>query len=195
MTISVLILGAGASSRMRGGDKLLEPVEGTPVLRALALSALATGARVAVTLPSDAPLRAAALEGLEVEPIEVPDAATGMSASLRRGAAQLSDSEAMIVLPGDMPEIQSSDISLLIETYLADPAQPLLRGAGADGTPGHPVLFPKRFLSEFANLTGDSGAAEILRRYREELRLVPLPGTRATTDLDSPEDWADWRAR
>jgi len=193
MTIAVLILGAGASARMRGGDKLLEEVAGAPLLRTLALRALAAGAEVVVTLPPDAPERAAALQGLGVRIVEVPDAATGMSASLRRGAAELSGHEAMIVLPGDMPEIETSDLSRLIETFRADPARPLLRGAGEDGTPGHPVLFPARVLTEFARLTGDQGAASILKAHADELGLVPLPGRRALTDLDSPEDWAAWR--
>jgi len=193
MTIAVLLLGAGASSRMRGGDKLLEPVGGVPLLRLLAERALAAGARVVVTLPPEAPARAAALEGLDVEILTVPDAAEGMSASLRRGAAALADVEAMIVLPADMPEIDTDDILNLINPFRADPSAPLLRGGGEDGTPGHPVLFPRRLLPEFAGLTGDAGAAAILKRQAPGPGIVPLPERHALTDLDSPEDWQTWR--
>mgnify|MGYP006184317219 CR=1 FL=1 len=40
----------------------------------------------------------------------------------------------------------------------------------------------------------DEGARSVLVRHRARLRLVPLPGHHATTDLDTPEDWAAWRA-
>ncbi|MGB4829467.1 MAG: NTP transferase domain-containing protein, partial [Paracoccaceae bacterium] len=42
----ILILAAGASSRMGPGDKLTEPVAGRPMLAHLAGQALATGAPV-----------------------------------------------------------------------------------------------------------------------------------------------------
>ncbi|PJE36025.1 nucleotidyltransferase family protein, partial [Pseudooceanicola lipolyticus] len=29
----------------------------------------------------------------------------------------------------------------------------------------------------------------------DRVQLVPLPGQRARADLDTPEDWAAWRAR
>jgi CTP:molybdopterin cytidylyltransferase MocA len=125
--------------------------------------------------------------------IAVPDAGEGMAASLRRGAASFAGAEAMMVLPGDMPGIETSDISALIDAFRADPSRPILRACAADGTPGHPVLFPRRFLPEFATLSGDAGAAPVLRAHRDELRLFPLPGRRSVTDLDTPEDWAAWR--
>ncbi|MCV6595140.1 MAG: NTP transferase domain-containing protein, partial [Silicimonas sp.] len=55
---------AGASSRMRGRDKLLEPIGGVPLLRRQALAALTTGCPVLVTLPEGNEPRRAALEGL-----------------------------------------------------------------------------------------------------------------------------------
>ncbi|NBR54129.1 MAG: nucleotidyltransferase family protein, partial [Rhodobacteraceae bacterium] len=39
----ILILAAGKSSRMRGRDKHLEEIDGVPLLRRLALAALALG--------------------------------------------------------------------------------------------------------------------------------------------------------
>jgi molybdenum cofactor cytidylyltransferase len=44
-------------------------------------------------------------------------------------------------------------------------------------------------------LTGDTGAREVLKRHSDRVHLVPLKGDRALTDLDTPEDWAAWRAR
>ena len=87
LDISILIPAAGASSRMRGRDKLTETVDGLPLLRRQALRAIDTGAHVAVTLPDPDHPRTAALQGLPVQVIEVPDSDLGMSASIRRGVA------------------------------------------------------------------------------------------------------------
>ena len=47
---------------------------------------------------------------------------------------------------------------------------------------------------DLMTLKGDEGAKSVIVRHRARLRLVPLPARHATTDLDTPEDWAAWRA-
>lgn len=187
---TILLLAAGASSRMRGGDKLLEQVDGQPQLRRAALAALASGAPVRVALPPDHPARLAALDGLPVTRIFVPDAALGMSASIRAGAAGVRGG--LMILPADMPEIDAKMISHLIEMH-SENHRSILRGA-SHGIPGHPVLIPADLLPALANLTGDEGARAVLKAHAARLRLVDLPGQSALTDLDTPEDWATWRA-
>jgi len=149
---AILLLAAGSSSRMRGADKLMEPVEGVPLLLRQARVALATGAPVIVTLPPDRPARNAALAGLDLMTVPVPDAAQGLSADL------------------------------------------ILHGTAADGTPGHPVLFPVWALPGLAVLTGDSGARDLLRQHRDKTEFIALPARHAVTDLDTPEEWTAWRA-
>ena len=186
---------------MRGRDKLLELVAGEALLRRQALAALGVGERVVVTLGPDQPLRAAALEGLAAEVLPVPEAAEGLAASLRAGDAVArggaAEGAALLVMLADMPEIGAEDLAAVIAAHLAAPGA-VIRAAGEDGTPGHPVLVPARMLAGLAALRGDRGARELLRGelLRGEVPvLVPLPGRRALTDLDTPEDWAAWRAR
>lgn len=175
---------------MRGGDKLLEPVAGLPLLRRQALAALEV-APVIVTLPPDRPLRARALEGLALRQVEVADAAEGLAASIRAGVAAAADGSALLVMLADMPEVGAGDLAALVAAHRGA-RQAVIRAAGEDGTPGHPVLFPARMLPALALLQGDRGARDLLRA--EAPVLVPLPGRRALTDLDTPEDWAEWRA-
>jgi CTP:molybdopterin cytidylyltransferase MocA len=192
--VTIIIPAAGASSRMRGADKLLEPVEGRPLIRRQAEVALQTGCPVIVTLPPDQPERAAALHGLPVRQVIVPDAGLGLSASLIRGLAAVAPGCAVIVLLADLPEITAEDLGRILDRHRHDP-EAILRAAAQDGTPGHPVLFPGWALSDLCGITGDSGARDLLRRHADRTRAVPLPGRRAVTDLDTPEDWAAWRAR
>lgn len=189
MTVTILIPAAGASTRMRGGNKLLELVAGEPMLRRQARLARACG-RVVVTLRREDTARANALHGLDVELLHISDASEGMSVSLRAGAKVATG--ALMVLPGDMPEIDQADLNCMITATKQYPDS-ILRGASAMGEPGHPVIFPPDLLPEFASLVADEGARSILQRHRDRVRLIALPQNHALTDLDTPEAWAAWR--
>lgn len=192
--VLILIAAAGASSRMRGADKLLEDVGGEPLLTRAARSAVASGAPVVVTIPEGNARRRAALEGTGAEALEI-DATEGMAASLRAGAAVASRTGAsgLLVHLADMPEIVAADFAALIAAFAQDPTR-IHRATAASGAPGHPVLFPRRLFPALARLSGDTGARALLAA-EGDIRHVALPAARALTDLDTPEDWADWRQR
>lgn len=193
MTPEILILAAGSASRMRGADKLLEDVDGEPLLARSARVALATGCRVTVTLPPDRPGRLVAIQGLAVTPAIVPDAAQGMAASLIAGLRALPAAAPVLMVLADLPDLTTKDLLACLAVWAKHP-RAIPRGAAADGTPGHPVGFPPDLRAELLALTGDTGAREVLARHADRLHLVRLPGTHATTDLDTPEAWANWRA-
>ena len=79
MSLAIVILAAGASSRMRGRDKLFELVDDTPILTRLAILAQGFG-DVYVTLPNPEHPRNELLHDTLSAPVYVPDAAEGMSA-------------------------------------------------------------------------------------------------------------------
>ena len=109
-----------------------------------------------------------------------------MGAAFAEGADGL-----MVVLP-DMPDIDVTDLNLLCALFAQDRLTPL-RATDGDGKPGHPVIIPRRLFSEIAGLRGDNGARALLDQ--EKVNLCPLPGLRATTDLDTAGDWSAWRSR
>ncbi|MCT4559417.1 MAG: nucleotidyltransferase family protein [Pelagimonas sp.] len=192
--IAILIPAAGASSRMRGRDKLLELVDGLPLLRLQAKRAIFAGAHVCVTVPDHDHPRAQALEGLPVQRIAVPDADLGMSSSLRRGVSFLPQTlDAVMIFPGDMPDIQATDLITIGEAFRASPFPALIQATSEDGTPGHPVLFPRDCFAALRQLSGDQGARDVLRANQNRLRHIALPAQHALTDLDTPEAWAQWR--
>lgn len=193
MMIDILILAAGSSSRMRGADKLLEPVAGEPLLTRIARAALATGQTVTVVLPPDRPLRHSAIAGLPVRVVVADRASEGMAESIKAGIAATDAGRGVMLLLADLPEITAEDLRALIDRWAQEP-DAILRGTAVDGTPGHPVCFPAHLREELATLEGDEGARSVLVRHRARLLPVALPEGHATTDLDTPEDWAAWRA-
>ncbi len=189
--LAILILAAGRSSRMRGADKLLEPVQGRPLIRHLAEQARQLDLLVLITVPRDDLWRRAALAGLDVALVDVDDPGAGMAASLAAGITALpADRTGVMLVLGDMPEITGADMVLLAEAFARAGGATVSRGASADGVPGHPVVFPARLFADLSRLTGDRGARDILAT--EDVQLVQLPGQHAVIDLDTPEDWARW---
>jgi CTP:molybdopterin cytidylyltransferase MocA len=190
--IGIAIPAAGASSRMRGRDKLLEPVGGVPLLSLIAARARAVTRHVCVALPGAEGPRHAAIAGLDVRWVQVPDPSEGMAASLRAALAALPESlSGVMILPADMPEIDTPDLRALIDAFRDAPG--IWQATAADGTPGHPVIFPADLLGELARVSGDRGGRDLLARHADRLHRLALPGRRTVTDLDTPEDWARWR--
>lgn len=187
--IPILILAAGQSSRMRGRDKLLEPVDGMPLLRQRVLTALAVSRQVSITLPDRDHPRGTTVSDLPIDLIAVPDAHTGMAASLCRGVAAMPACNHFMVLLADLPELTTVDLTKLIASI--GPDHLIFRGTSSDGTPGHPIIFNASLRRLFAKLTGDSGGREIIAKH--PTKYVALPDHHAIRDLDTPEDWDSWR--
>lgn len=192
--LHILILAAGASRRMQRRDKLMEPVEGQPLLRKLACAAIGTGLPVTVALPPDRPARTAALQGLALSTLTVENPQDGMSASLTTGLAALPEGIAIMVLLADLPEIEAQDLQTMAKAQRAYPDL-ILRATSQSGVPGHPVIFPPWARKALATMSGDEGARALLQDHRDKICLIALAGDHATTDLDTPEDWARWRAK
>jgi len=195
-TLPILILAAGASSRMRGRDKLLEDIDGIPLLRHQAQKACAaTRGKVLITLPKRPHPRYETVKDLPVQTIPVSDAADGMSASLRAGIAALpSETQTVMVLLADLPDITVDDLCTVAKAVDLSTDTLIWRGATQEGAPGHPTVFRAPLFKKIEALQGDTGGRALMELARGQITLVPLPDNHARCDLDTPEDWDAWRA-
>ncbi|MDC0135246.1 nucleotidyltransferase family protein [Sulfitobacter sp.] len=192
--IPVLILAAGTSSRMRGTDKLLEDVDGIPLLRRSVQRALATGAAVYVCLPAAPHPRYSALENLGLTTVPVADAAQGMSVSLRAGLQALpADTPAVMVLLADMPDLTTEDFNTVLQTIDLNSKLLIWRATTRDGAAGHPIVFRDTLFAPLMGIEGDTGGSDIVKANRDKTVMVRLPDNHARTDLDTPEAWDAWR--
>ena len=146
-------------------------------------------------------LRRRAIDRLNVTLVDIPDAKLGMSATLRRGAAEARalllrhedddyECSGMMVLLPDMPDITTTDLVEMNNAFTSSGGTSV-RASTADGNLGHPTIFSATTLRAFETLTGDKGAAQLF----DQDTWIPcaLPGNRARLDLDTPEDWDNWR--
>lgn len=194
--LPIIVLAAGQSQRMRGADKLLEEVDGRPLLRRQAnMACNVTTGPVLVALPSPPHPRYQCLDALGVNRIPVADAAEGMNATIRTAISALPpEAQGAMVLLGDLPELTEDDLKAVLSSV--DLASDILvwRGATQADEPGHPIVFSKSLFAALGCVKGDSGAQSVVKAAGDRVKLVQLPGRRARMDLDTPEEWAAWRS-
>ena len=189
--VAAIVLAAGESRRMRGGDKLLRTVRGVPLVRRAALTALGSDcSETIVALQPRQRRRSRCIADLPVRITYSGQAFKGMGNSLQSGLAAVSGpADGVIVLLADMPEIESGDLNALIREFESN----RIVAAGAEGLMGNPVLLPCKLFAELSRLAGDAGARTVISSRPQMVKIVNRPGRRALLDLDTPEDWDGWQ--
>jgi molybdenum cofactor cytidylyltransferase len=115
------------------------------------------------------------------------DFADGLGTSLRAGIGALpAQSDGVIVCLGDMPQVDAAMIDRLVGALAPDKGA-LIAVPSIDGKRGNPVVWSRRFFPELMAVEGDVGARYLISRYSEAVVEVPLTGTAALTDIDTPE--------
>lgn len=185
--IAALVLAAGASSRMGGIDKLLADLNGAPLIRRTVERILESTARPVVAVVADACV-AAALQGLPVQIVFNPDAASGMASSLKAGLAALPvDVDGAAVCLGDMPQVTGALVDRLIAGF--DPLGGWeVVAPTRHGRRGHPVLWGRGMFADIAGLSGDVGARAVLEARADRLLLLETDDDGALFDVDTPDD-------
>jgi molybdenum cofactor cytidylyltransferase len=186
--IAAVVLAAGRSSRMGGPNKLLAEIGGKPLVRMVVDAALGSRARPVVVVTGHQRDKVeAALAGLPVKFVHNPHFADGLGTSLKAGIAALSaDVDGAIVCLGDMPQVDAALIDRLIGAFDPDHGA-LVVVPTIDGKRGNPVVWSRRFFPDLMAVEGDVGARYLIGRYTEAVAEVPLTGTAALTDVDTPE--------
>ena len=186
--LAAIVLAAGRSTRMGGPNKLLAEINGRPLVRIAAQAALASQARPVIVVTGHQRERvAAALKGLDVTAVHNPDFADGLSTSLKAGIAAVpAAADGVIVCLGDMPQVDAKLIDRLLSAF--DPENgAFVVVPTIDGKRGNPVVWSRRFFPELAALDGDTGARHLIASYPEAVAEVPLTGTAALVDVDTPD--------
>lgn len=179
----VVLLAAGASRRL-GRPKQLVAIDGEALVRRAARLALATQpADAVVALGAESAMVAAALTGLPVRALPVPDWARGMGASLRAGLDALSpDCAGALVLLCDQPALDAAHLHALVATWRAAPTR--AAASAYAGVLGVPAVLPRAWFAAI-EADADRGARDLLRARSAETQAVPCAALAA--DLDTPD--------
>jgi molybdenum cofactor cytidylyltransferase len=187
-SIAAVVLAAGRSSRMGGPNKLLAEIGGRPLVRIVTEAVLASRACPVVVVTGHERERVeAALAGLAIAFVHNPNYADGLGTSLKAGISALpAEVDGAVVCLGDMPQVDAQLIDRLIGAIEPDKGA-LVTVPTIDGKRGNPVVWSRRFFPDLMAVEGDVGARHLIGRYGEAVAEVPVTGTAALTDIDTPQ--------
>ncbi|MEJ8843308.1 nucleotidyltransferase family protein [Lacibacter sp. H375] len=188
-TTGVIILAAGASSRL-GSPKQLLVYSGVTLLQhSIEAAQTADAASVVVVLGANADVIKTELNIETVELVVNPEWKEGMASTIRFGLQTLlklnPQVEAVVFMVADQPFVTAGLLNDLMELNKKEQRSIVASKYGT--TFGTPVLFTKRFFPELLELAGDVGAKSLVRKYQNEAAFVHFP--KGEIDIDTLEDY------
>jgi len=187
--LSLIVLAAGKSTRMRGENKLLAKIGGKPMIRRVVESALASMVdEVIVVVGWEAKKIMDALNNLPCRFVVNKEFRTGQSSSVKVGLKEIRGSaDAVLVLPGDVALIDADSINMVVNAY-KNRKSPIVVAAHS-GRSGHPVLLSKELFNEIERIDEATfGLKSVVKRHESGAQMVETGSERVLRDVDTPED-------
>jgi molybdenum cofactor cytidylyltransferase len=185
--VFVIVLAAGMSTRY-GKNKLLEIIDGRPLIRGVAEAVIRAGLKPVVVVGHEKEKVLDVLKGLEFESVENRNYKEGMSTSVKAGVAHVKErARALMVLPGDVAFIKPEQIRAVLEEYSKTKAPiviPTYKGRG-----GHPILFDKSLFGELLQITEEGrGLKSVVKKHEKRVHWIEVGTARILVDIDTQED-------
>ena len=188
--IGLIILAAGASTRMGSPKQLLEYREQTLIHRTVSVAANSLCQPIVVVLGAYAELIEPEIKSFPVIIALNRNWSNGMSTSIRLGIETLlifnSELEAIVLMLCDQPFVSTSLINKLVVTYHRS-KQPIVASQYGEVV-GIPALFDSKFFPHLLELKGDRGARQVIKQSLPMVVRVPFPA--GAFDIDTPTDYA-----
>ncbi|MCU0325260.1 MAG: nucleotidyltransferase family protein [Spirosomaceae bacterium] len=196
MNVAIIILAAGAASRM-GQPKQLLPVKGRSLIKYITEIAMDTPCYpITVVLGANRQLIRGELDKMPITVIDNPKWEDGMATSIKMGLIgsymTAKEIEAAIFLTVDMPYISSELINQLIDKAVQNPDSRII-ASKYDGQIGIPVLFKRSIFNDLLDLNGEQGAKKVILQHLDNTETIDFP--EGKFDLDTVVDYQDYLKR
>jgi molybdenum cofactor cytidylyltransferase len=187
VSVSVLVLAAGSSTRLGQRKQLLAYGEATLLDHVLETARGCEPQQLLCVIPADAPEIRERVSFAGVEVVENPHAGEGCSSSIAVALPRVSRScDPLVLLLADQPGVTAGTV----HTLLGGRGQAPLAACIYENGRGHPLAFARSAFAELAALHGDKGVWKLLDRRADLLREVPVSGL-IPPDIDT---WDDYRS-
>lgn len=189
MKIAGLILAAGGSSRMGDQNKLLQLIDGTPMVKKVVASCLHSNlSSIYVVLGHDSEWINNCISTEGINFVNNEDWRLGMASSINSGiGAMNNDFDGAMILLGDMPYIETKLIDQMIELFqeykIVVPVK--------NGRQGNPVLFSSTFFNDLQSIDGDKGAKRVIQENFSSVVLTHVMTNAIFRDIDTPQQMKD----
>jgi molybdenum cofactor cytidylyltransferase len=190
--IPVIILAAGASTRMGTPKALLADASGRPFIVRLIETMRSAGAEevvVVVGFHRAAVREAIDSHGLAPRVVENPTPEAGQLSSLQVGLAAIDRPgvRGALVTLVDVPLVLPDTVRAVLEAY--DRSGALIVRPVSGPRHGHPVLFDRALFSELRRADPRLGAKPVVHAHAAQILDVPVTDAGAFEDIDTPEDY------
>ena len=183
-----IVLAAGSSRRM-GLNKLLAKLGKKRVIERTLLT-FRNAARVPDTLlviPPGTTATYAPLKSPTLHLVENPDPSKGMISSIRAGLESgWAQEQNFFICPGDVPFIKPAVVDRMVQAFMTRDCKIVL--PSYQGLGGHPGLYGAELSHEFFLRGDESGAREVLTRFRADTVRLHVDDPDICFDIDSPDD-------
>lgn len=188
--IASVILAAGLSRRMGPQNKLLQCVDGRPLVCWAVQAALAAAlGPVIVVTGHERDKVVDVLPPGSVTLVHNSAFSTGMASSLAYGIAAVPEEvEGAFILLADMPLIRAGHLRQMAAAFGQAKGQRVIVPAH-DGKRGNPVLFPRVLFPELASLTGDRGGKSVIAAHGDITEEIEIADNAIWRDVDTPADF------
>lgn len=179
MRVGCVIMASGSSTRF-GGEKLVAPFLGEPLIWH-ALSALPKALARAVVVTRSEDVRAVAARcGVPCVLHREPHRCD----TVRIGLSEMAGMDGCLFLVGDQPLCSAATMEAMIELFRRQPDR-IIRACHL-GTMGNPVLFPASLFPELSALQPGQTGGAVLRRHSGLVLPLEVDNPLELEDVDTP---------
>jgi molybdenum cofactor cytidylyltransferase len=189
VSIGIILLAAGSSSRMGQSKQLLKVNDETLLTHATKTATRAGVDHVVVVLGANNLAHHEVIRSLQVDVIVNKEWKKGMGNSLKAGLNYLvskqSEVSAIVIMVCDQPKLTVQHLQSLLDHYKNG-----LKGIVASyygQMPGVPAVFDRRYFDAILALENNEGAKKIILKNPADTTVVEFP--EGAMDLDTIEDY------
>lgn len=187
--ISLVILAAGKSTRMKE-NKLLLKLDGETLIERVVKTAKGSSAdEVIVVLGHEAEKVREQLVKLDCKLVVNENYMRGQSESVKVGLAAVSSSaEAVMILPADVALIDAESINSVIDEHRKSKSHIVI--ASHKHQSGHPILLDRALFQEVSQIDESAlGLKAVINRHRSEVKYVEVGTENVLIDIDTREEF------
>lgn len=186
--VGLVILAAGASSRMGKPKQLLPHGNGTLLNTAISAARGSLCAPIVLVLGANAPEIRKRTTTRNLMVVENGLWSEGIASSLRVGISTLweSDVDAAVIMTCDQPFVDAVVIDQLVYLFRSS-RKPIVASQYAD-TLGIPALFDRSLFPQLLKLSGDKGARAIIQSHQSDTAIFNFPA--GVIDIDTVDEYS-----
>lgn len=187
--ISLIVLAAGKSTRMKENKLLLKVNGETLVKHVVRIAKKSSADEVVVVLGYEAQRVREQLAKLDCMLVVNENYMRGQSESVKVGLASVSsNAEAAMIHPADVALIDPESIDKVADEYRKSRNRIVI--ASHQQQSGHPILIDRTLFPEVARIDENSfGLKAVINRHRSEIRYVEVGTGNVLIDIDTREEF------